>query len=94
MFLYLFLQFKFLPTSLAATEDTSPCKLDQGVPGELYTCPLAKFEYSDEQPCTWYKPNTRVPMGSIPLRSIGPDAGGISAFYSVEGCGNANNLFT
>jgi hypothetical protein len=84
MFVHLLIA--LLPTSLAAIEALPPCDPDQGVPGGLYTCPSANFESSDEQPCNWYKPGTCVSWGGVPPRSIGPDPGGICAFYDEPNC--------
>lgn len=91
MFKYLLIALLPLTSSRAVEEiiPISPCDPRVGVPGAVYICPYPAFASTPEAQCTWNPPETWISWGDDihkQPRSVGPDPGGVCAFYDGEGC--------
>ncbi|KAH7411911.1 hypothetical protein DE146DRAFT_627929 [Phaeosphaeria sp. MPI-PUGE-AT-0046c] len=91
MYKFFFLALFSLAAARAIEEiiPISPCDPRLGVPGAVYTCPYPAFYSTAEARCTWNQPETCISWGDDihkKPRSVGPDPGGVCAFYDGEGC--------
>jgi hypothetical protein len=66
-----------------------PCDARIGLPGGVYTCPVANFQSSSGKDCEWHEPTDCISWGDDAGQkpsSIGPDGGGVCALYDGVNC--------
>jgi hypothetical protein len=88
----LFLPLFVLLPLVASEEKIQPidvCDPRVGVPGAVYICPQPDFRRDGSKDCEWHPPDTCLQWGDDPAnrpKSLGPDPGGICAFYQDTAC--------
>jgi hypothetical protein len=88
----LFLSLLALIPFVASEEKIQPvdvCDPRLGIPGAVYTCPRTNFLPNPLKACEWHPPGKCLEWGDDPAdrpKSLGPDPGGICAFYEDRAC--------